>query len=177
MSSARGQWLLLVVIAVVAGVAGWGIGRWLSTPQMADIAAKQFPTVEWVDLEGTLHSSDDWRGSPTLVNFWATWCAPCRREMPYLDRLHSEGAVKVVGVAIDTPVDVQQFLEQTPVSYTIVVDDGPAMSLLSLLGNPAGALPHTVLLDSDGEVLTTHMGELTEADFDKMMASLSDEQG
>ncbi|GJM11348.1 MAG: hypothetical protein DHS20C11_36240 [Lysobacteraceae bacterium] len=175
MSSARAQWLLLIVIAIVAGVAGWGIGRWLAAPQMADIAAERFPTVEWIDLEGTMHTSDDWQGSPTLVNFWATWCAPCRREMPYLDELHGNGAIEIVGVAIDTPGDVEAFLEETPVSYTILIDDGAAMSLLAFLGNPAGALPHSVLLDRHGAVVTTHMGELTEADFERMMAMIAED--
>ena len=171
MSSTR-TFLILIAVAVIAGLGGWGVGRLLNQPQEGPIATPQFPEAEWVDLDGAVHRTSDWRGEPVLVNFWATWCAPCRKEMPYLNALHQDAGLNIVGIAIDRPGEVKAFLETVPVDYTIVVDDGPGMGMLAGLGNPAGALPHSVLVNADGNILMSHLGELTEADGEAMLKLL-----
>ncbi|SCK10543.1 TlpA disulfide reductase family protein [Vogesella sp. LIG4] len=103
------------------------------------------------------------QGKLTVVNFWATWCAPCRVEMPMLSaeakRLAARG-VRFVGIALDQPQQVQGFLKQTPVSYPIVLADGDGIELMRNLGNKAGGLPFTVILNEHGQPVKQVLGVL-----------------
>ena len=112
-------------------------------------------------------------GRPTLVNVWASWCGPCIEEMPELQRYHAEqgaNGVQVVGIALDTPEAVAAFLERVPVDYAILVDrPGPADAGVRL-GNPAGVLPYTVLLDADGRLLRRRIGPFAPGEVDAWVA-------
>jgi thiol-disulfide isomerase/thioredoxin len=104
------------------------------------------------------------RGRPLVVNFWATWCAPCLREMPALDQFARSPAARgarVVGLAVDQRDAVQQFLAGTPVSYLIAMAGFAGIDLSRRLGNTAGGLPFTVLIDRRGLVTQRQVGELT----------------
>lgn len=100
-------------------------------------------------------------GRPTLVNVWASWCGPCIAEMPELERYHAEQAgngVQVVGIALDDRTAVEAFLRRVPVTYPILLDaPGPADAGVRL-GNPAGVLPYTALLDADGRLVGQKIG-------------------
>ena len=105
------------------------------------------------------------QGKLTVVNFWATWCAPCRIEMPLLSaeakRLAARG-VRFVGIALDQPEQVQGYLKQTPVSYPILLADGDGIELMRTLGNKAGGLPFTVILNEQGQPVKRILGILDE---------------
>jgi len=104
-------------------------------------------------------------GSVTLVNFWATWCKPCREEMPMLRDLHKAYApagLKVVGVAIDDVQQARGFAAELGVDYTILVGSIDVMSMAQSYGNQTGVLPYSVLIGRDGIVRWTHLGELKE---------------
>jgi len=109
------------------------------------------------------------RKKPLVVNFWATWCAPCVEEMPMIDafyREHGAKGVQVVGLAIDQPSSVRKFLERTPVTYPIGLAGMQGTQLLRDTGNTAGGLPFTLLIGADGVVATRKMGKLERADLE-----------
>jgi len=107
-----------------------------------------------------------WAGRTTLVNLWATWCAPCLKEMPDLQAFaDAQGAagVRVVGIALDDAAAVTAFLREHSISYPVLVDAaGPADAGVRL-GNPAGVLPYSVLVSTDGRLLKTRIGPFTDA--------------
>jgi thiol-disulfide isomerase/thioredoxin len=107
------------------------------------------------------------RGRWTLLNFWATWCPPCVKEIPMLDAFHrAQGAAgwQVVGLAIDGPTPVRQFLSRRPVGFAVGLAGLDGIELVRALGNTSGALPFTVILDPAGAVVDRKLGELVEAD-------------
>jgi thiol-disulfide isomerase/thioredoxin len=108
-------------------------------------------------------------GRPLLINFWASWCAPCIEEMPELQRYFAEqgrNGTQVVGIALDDKAAVHAFLERVPVSYPILLDTaGPADSSVRL-GNPRGVLPYSVLLSADGKLLKQRIGPFTPGEID-----------
>ena len=106
-------------------------------------------------------------GRPLLINLWASWCGPCIREMPELQRFAAEqgsNGVQVVGIALDDEAAVRAFLERVPVGYPILVDKpGPADAGVSL-GNPKGVLPYSVLVSADGRLLKQRIGPFDEGE-------------
>src|SRR5690606_19693731 len=114
------------------------------------------------DLAGTAFALRDIvDGQLTIVNFWASWCAPCVREMPALDALHKEQpSVNVVGIGLDTVANIEAFARKTPVSYPLLTAGAGKISLMRKLGNPKGGLPYTLVLDGKARPLATILGEI-----------------
>lgn len=105
------------------------------------------------------------RGQVTVVNFWATWCSPCRDEMPMLDKLARQlgpRGLTVVGVALDNKADVLPFVKQLKISYPIWLGDADTINLMRSAGNLSGGLPYTVVLDRNGKTVATLIGRLNE---------------
>lgn len=129
----------------------------------------RIPVLELPGLDGKTARLPDDSGRPLLINYWASWCAPCIEEMPELDRFAaSQGAdgVQVVGIALDDAEAVRGFLEQVPVGYRILLDQpGPGDTSVQL-GNPAGVLPYTVLVDSNGVLRRQKIGPFRDGEVD-----------
>lgn len=104
------------------------------------------------------------RGKPLMINFWATWCPPCIEELPLLDGFYKENAAngwQIIGLALDQPSAVRNFLQKTPVSFPIVMGGLDGSDLGRNLGNSVGGLPFTVVLGGAGTVLHRKMGKVT----------------
>jgi len=125
------------------------------------------------DLAGKPQPLGQWKGKPLLVNFWASWCAPCVQEMPELSELAARDGGKhfnVIGIGIDSPANLNEFVKKTKVSYPLYVGGMSGTDLSRELGNTHGGLPFTVLIGPDGQVRKTYLGRLK---FDELRADLA----
>ena len=108
------------------------------------------------NIEGETISIVEFRGEKTLINFWATWCRPCRKEMPMLNGVflsQDPSDFSVVGIAIDKPEKVKQFVAELGIDFPIMVGQSEAYDVMKDLGNEALTLPYTILIDEEGEVV------------------------
>ena len=131
-----------------------------------DAIPTQRPVFSLPDAAGKVHSIGEWDGKALIVNFWATWCAPCRREIPLLARIRSEYApkgVEVVGIAVDVPAEVKSFLMDHPIAYPVLVGEQSGIDVARDFGVDAQVFPFTAFTDSRGRIITVHVGELHEA--------------
>lgn len=123
----------------------------------------RLPEFSLVDLHGQRHFISEWADRPLLINFWATWCAPCLREMPMLETLQQERKdqpLEVIGIAIDRLNAVETFVNENGVTYPILVGQTEAMEAAEKFGTEFVALPFTVFTAPGGDVLYLHSGEL-----------------
>ncbi|NDY93279.1 TlpA disulfide reductase family protein [Ideonella livida] len=166
MSPERRVWLGAGVGAAVLGGVTWRLLGPSPSPTPQDDPQARLWQLPLTDPQGRPLSLAPLRGRPLVVNFWAAWCAPCVREMPLLDRFaqaHRAAGWEVLGLALDKPEAVQAFLARTPVGFPVGMLGLDQMGWLRELGNPAGALPYTLLLDARGHVRQRKLGELDEA--------------
>ena len=167
-SPTRRAWLYGGV-AAVAAIAGLGGALWSRRGRAT--GGEQLDAAFWAQRfdrpEGGELAFESLRGKPLLLNFWATWCPPCVEEMPMLDaffRENSGNGWQVVGLAIDQPTSVRKFLTKTPVGYPIGLAGLQGTELVKNLGNTAGGLPFTLVLDAGGAVAARKMGKLEPGD-------------
>jgi len=118
---------------------------------------------ELADMAGDLRSEEEWAGQPLLLNFWATWCAPCRREIPLLketqDR-YSDIDLQVIGIAVDFREDVLAYAEEARFNYPVLIGQEDAMAVAESSGVEFIGLPFTMVVAGSGELVKTHIGEI-----------------
>jgi thiol-disulfide isomerase/thioredoxin len=135
------------------------------TPAAAKIP-ERLPKFSLQGLDGKSTSIDDWRGRSLVINFWATWCAPCRREIPLLETLSGQWAnrdVTVVGIAVDHREQVSEFAKQLKIGYPVLIGEQDALDVAGSLGVESPVFPFTVFTDRRGQVVALFIGELHEA--------------
>ncbi len=138
------------------------------------------PTFELKDLQGQRVSISRWNGKALIINFWATWCAPCRREIPLLNKIQDEyGAkgVQVVGIAVDFPEDVQTFTKQVALHYPLMIGEEDGLEVAHAFGVQSMAFPFTAFTDRQGRMLAVHLGELHEAQARAILAIVAEVDG
>ncbi|OWQ87695.1 hypothetical protein CDN99_17510 [Roseateles aquatilis] len=136
------------------------------SPQAAAFWNASFDTLDQSTYQPAAHL----RGKPLLLNFWATWCAPCVKELPEINQFHDEFAAQgwqVLGLAVDAPTPVRAFLDKLPLKFPVALAGLTGTDLSKTLGNAKGGLPFTVAFDASGEPVwkklgATHLEELRE---------------
>jgi thiol-disulfide isomerase/thioredoxin len=158
-------------VAALAAVAGAGLA-WKR--QVGGVMSQEALSAFWASTfetpSGESMSMTTFQGRPLVINFWATWCAPCIEEMPIIDNFFRQNESKgwqVLGLAIDQPSRVRQFLSQFPVNYKIGLAGMSGTEVSKILGNEAGGLPFTVVLDANGKLIQRKLGKLTPEEVNK----------
>ncbi len=166
---------LPLVLAMVSGISGYFLQRHfypevysqtteVAAKKVAKLVGQQRPAIRLPDLQGKPRDLDEWRGKVLMINFWASWCPPCRKEIPDFIRLqddYADAGLQVVGVAVDELEPVKKLAEEFGINYPSLVESGNSFPLLDAYGNPEGLLPQTIVVDADGMVRANHRGRLT----------------
>jgi peroxiredoxin len=170
----RGAWVTIALAGVVALAAGAYVARGVwSTANVADAAA--LLDVALPDAEGNEQRLDQWRGKVVVVNFWATWCAPCRDEMRDFIRIQrTDGAkgLQFVGIAVDQTDKVRQFASEIGLNYPALIGGLGAMQLSQAMGNDLMALPFTLIVSRDGKIVHRQLGPLKQAQLEQIIGKL-----
>lgn len=119
------------------------------------------PDFEFADADGKLRKLSEWRGQPVMVNYWATWCIPCRKEIPLLNALRAERKaqrLEIIGIAVDFRDDVLAYAKETPMSYPLLIGEEEGLESMPVLG--IQGLPATIFADSQQRILNIKLGEL-----------------
>lgn len=177
----------IVPAVAVAAVVGFFAQRWIAAPAsdapavatvdaapvaedgLTDEAATPalvipatLPTFSLADVDGRQRTLQDWAGRPLMVNYWATWCGPCRREIPLLNELRAAGKppkLEIIGVAVDFRDDVLAYASETPISYPLLIGEEDGLTAVESMGMQP-AFPFTVFADSKQRIVTVKVGEL-----------------
>ena len=133
-------------------------------PAVAPDPVMPSAAMDWsfVDVDGKRQPLSQWHGRLVVLNFWATWCPPCLKEIPAFIKLQqrlSPRGVQFVGIALDQVEAVKPFLTDHGLNYPVLLGDQDVARFMSTLGNQIGALPYSVVIGRDGKVLTSHQGE------------------
>lgn len=153
--------LILAGAGLGAAALGTSYAWRRQNPPVASAVAQVFWARRFPGLNGTELAVAGWRGRPLLVNFWATWCPPCVKELPEINQFYGEAKSRgwqVLGLAVDQAEPVQAFLKKTPLDFAVALAGPQGLGLVRELGNPAGGLPFSVVFDETGEISWRRLG-------------------
>jgi thiol-disulfide isomerase/thioredoxin len=189
--------VMIVVAIAIAAAAGFFAQRKLQPPEAQPVTAAStpsmsatpgtepattaaapeakvpdvLPAIELADRDGKKRKLSDWAGQPVMVNFWATWCGPCRREIPLLNKVHAERAkqkVEIIGIAVDFRDDVLAYADKTPISYPLLIGEEDGLAAVQAFGMQPN-FPFTVFADSKQRLVALKIGELHQEDIDLIL--------
>jgi thiol-disulfide isomerase/thioredoxin len=165
------------MLAALAGLTAAGLGAWLSARRLgpnpvADDASAILFAQSFPDADGLPQALSQWRGQVLVINFWATWCPPCVEEMPDLQAVRDEyrgRGVEVVGIGIDNAEKIRAFRDRLKLRLPLLVAGAGGSELGQALGNRAGALPYTALVDRNGRIVQRRLGQIKPAELRKWL--------
>lgn len=157
--------LTLVLMVLLGSGMRWTYLNWqtlrLSAPALEGEGVPSLWQTTLNDAAGEAHALQQYKGKPLIVNFWATWCEPCREEMPEISALAQDmPQIAVIGLAVDEAPAVHAFSLTTPVHYPLLIAENEGMPLAERLGNDKGVLPYTVVIAANGRVVQTFFGRV-----------------
>ena len=167
--------LIFIIAIVLAAAAGYATQQYLATEQDAPaFASKQTdavigsprPEFAMQDINGKIRNIKDWDGKVILLNFWATLCPPCRKEMPgfvELQKEYGDQGLQIIGIAMDNEQSVRVFAKEIQVNYPLMAGDTETIELAKRYGDTIGALPFTAIINRKGEISSTFAGELSKS--------------
>jgi thiol-disulfide isomerase/thioredoxin len=151
-----------------------------ATPEPAEAASTipdTLPDFTLGDLSGTPRSIRSWPGKSMIVNFWATWCAPCRREIPLLRKLqkqHGPEGFQIVGVAVDIREDVVKYAQEIGIDYPVLIGEQDGLDAVNKFGQGSIGFPFTVFTDNQGRIVLFHLGEIHKEQADVLFGAVRD---
>lgn len=172
--------VVLLVATLGFGLAGVMANHLFSPPgpqrgNVEEVRVAQVWSAKLADLAGNEQSFGQWQGKVLVLNFWAPWCPPCRKEMPGFIRLQEKYAgqgLQFVGVALDEADKVQAFMDEIGVNYPVLMGEMDAVMLGRAAGNRLGGLPYTLVLDKQGTPIATLTGGIDEARLEELVKPL-----
>ena len=164
--------LALVALCVAAAVGGFSAHRFWQAGDAVEATGEIRPDLEFQGLDGQPHKLSEWNGKLLLLNFWATWCTPCLKEIPLLveaQKAHGANGLQIVGIALDKPELVQQFRDRFQINYPLMVGEADVIRGMDALGDTLGAFPFSVLIAPDGRILQRVSGDLSPEEFEELL--------
>jgi len=158
----------------VAGIGAWYFAKESEANRYRVETPDDVERVEFAlsDIDGAVRNSSEWAGKARLINFWATWCAPCRREIPLLKKTqeaHANDNIQIIGIAVDFPDEVSTYAEEAQFNYPILVGQEDAMAVAEESGIEFIGLPFTMIVAPSGELIKAHVGEIMESHIDQIV--------
>lgn len=180
------RYLPFVIVAALAVFAGYQLQQYSHVPdtdEQVNVHVKKKENMvgykagnfALMDTDGNERQLSEWQGKVIAINFWATWCPPCREEIPAfveLQQAYNEKGLQFVGIALQTADEVRDFLLEFNVNYPSLVGEQEVMAIAGQLGNGIGALPYTVILDRDGIIRFTRRGTLSKTEAEDIITHL-----
>jgi len=169
---------ILIIITAIFIAIGGGISlqKYLEQPQTQahgnPVVGSQRIEFAAVDLNGELRNINEWHGKLIFLNFWATWCPPCKKEIPdfiALQAAYGDQGLQFIGIAIDNEHAVAEFAKSKGINYPTLVAEADGVALAKRYGNTLSVLPYTVIINREGEISDIIVGELSKIDAKKIM--------
>lgn len=167
----------LLAAALAVFIISLGIRHYVlnSSADVSALSTQALYAATYPDAAGHAQALNQWRGKLTVVNFWATWCPPCREEMPELSQLqeqYRERGVIVLGISTDDVAKIREFGQEIKVSYPLLAGNDDAMNIAASLGNDKGVLPYTAIVKADGTVVKTYFGRISKVRLEETLLPL-----
>jgi thiol-disulfide isomerase/thioredoxin len=153
----------LIIITALLALGGGILGRVFLSP-VKQTSPMPLPDIHLPDVSGNLRSISEWQGKILIINFWATWCPPCRKEIPEFMALQEQYASKglqFIGIAVDDQEPVEEYLATTKINYPILIGGITGIALAHQLGNSIDAVPFTLVINRQGQIIHRQPGEFS----------------
>lgn len=164
---------LIIVVALLAVGGGIVVRGFLSTVEQT--SPTNLPDFNLPDVSGNQRNISEWQGKIRVINFWATWCAPCREEIPEfiaLQEQYAANGLQFIGIAIDDLEPVEEYLKSNKINYPILIGGISGIALAHQLGNSIDAVPFTLVVNQQGQIIHRHPGEFSSAQIMEIITPL-----